>query len=121
MACMQFVQVDKDKFMAAMKERGLTFAEASVRIGKSGGYLKNTLDRKGGLPMATMIALRVHFGISQDEIEKDQTPEPEQTIVEQKGLELYGTIKAAIQDAIREYIGEELAETITEAIKKAYE
>jgi len=76
MAKMQMIQIDGEKLKDQLKARCFTLGAASLRMGRSVGYLKQIAD-KGEMPTHTMRHITNEFDIKIEDIKPDPMPEPE--------------------------------------------
>lgn len=75
MAKMQMIQIDGEKLKDQLKARCFTLEAASLRMGRSAGYLKQIV-AKGVLPTHTMRHITNEFDIKNEDIKPDPMPEP---------------------------------------------
>lgn len=75
MAKMQMIQIDGEKLKAQLKAKCFTLEAASLRMGRSAGYLKQIV-AKGEMPTHTMRHVMNEFDIKNEDIKPDPMPEP---------------------------------------------
>ena len=100
--------VDFDKLVAKLHERGLNMRTASIQIGKSDTYLGG-MKKKGHLTESTLIMLDAMWNIKYDDIAPTVVEEPK--AVEEPTPENSETLNIT---------KEELRYIITEAVKDAF-
>lgn len=76
MAKMRMIQIDGEKLKEQLKAQCFTLEAASLRMGRSAGYIKQIVT-KGEMPTHTMRHITNEFNIKFEDIQPDPQPEPE--------------------------------------------